>query len=310
MELRHLRYFVAVAEELHFTRAAERLHMGQPPLSQQIRLLEEEVGARLLERTRRWVRLTEAGRLFLADARRILALADQASATARRAERGEVGELRIGFTASTPLTDVFNRVVNTYRKQYPQVTLTMIDLTTMRQLQAITDRVIDLGFLRPPAGETPPDIRIASLRQEPLMLVAPAAHPLLRQREIGVRDLASHPFVTFLPDAGTGIQRQVLQLCREAGFAPEVALQAGEGSTIIGLVAAGCGISILPESFSAIRVKGVRYRRLVDAGAVTELMLACRAGESGALVQGFFEMAQRVGGEEELGGGRGNPKAG
>jgi DNA-binding transcriptional LysR family regulator len=107
--------------------------------------------------------------------------------------------------------------------------------------------------------------------------------------------------VTFLPDAGTGIQRQVLQLCREAGFVPEVALQAGEGSTIIGLVAAGCGISILPESFSAIRVKGVRYRRLVDAAAVTELMLACREAEGGALVEGFFEVARRVAGEGDGG---------
>src|SRR3569833_2895327 len=143
MELRHLRYFVAVAEELHFTRAAERLHIGQPPLSQQIQLLEEEVGARLLDRSRRWVRLTEAGKLFLDDARRILALSAEAAETARLAERGEMGRLRIGFTASTPLTEVFNRAVNAYRRQYPGVTLGFAEMSTLRQIVALRDRSID-----------------------------------------------------------------------------------------------------------------------------------------------------------------------
>lgn len=294
MELRHLRYFVAVAEELHFTRAAERLHIGQPPLSQQIRLLEEEVGAQLLERSRRWVRLTEAGRLFLADAKRILALADQAGATARRAGRGEVGELHIGFTASTPLTDVFNRTVNAYRRQYPLVTLKMTEMPTMRQVEAIRDRSIDLGFMRPPEGDIPAGIGIATLRHEPLVLVAPASHPLLELETVRIADLAGHPFVTFLPAAGTGIQPQVLRLCREAGFAPDIALQAGEGSTIIGLVAAGCGISILPESFTVIRVKGTRYRALADAGAVTQLMLARRSDESSPLADAFFALAGQL----------------
>ena len=119
MELRHLRYFVAVAEELSFTRAAERLHIGQPPLSQQIQALEAEVGAQLLERSKRWVRLTEAGKLFLDDARRVLALSEQAKLTARRAQRGEAGELRIGFTFSTPFTPLFATVINRYRARYP-----------------------------------------------------------------------------------------------------------------------------------------------------------------------------------------------
>ena len=295
MELRHLRYFVAVAEELHFTRAAERLHIGQPPLSLQIRLLEEEVGARLLERSRRWVRLTEAGRLFLDDTRRILALAEEAGSTARRAERGELGTLRIGFTASTPLTDVFNRVVNAYRKQFPLVTLTMTDLPTLRQVEAIRDRTIDLGFIRPPEGAVPHDIDIATLQHEPLVLVAPLHHPLLDTDAVEIRDLAAYPFVTFLPEAGTGIQPQVLRLCREAGFTPDIALQAGEGSAIIGLVAAGCGISILPKSFSAIRVRGVRYRTLTDANAVTQLMLARRKGERSPLADAFFALAGQLG---------------
>jgi DNA-binding transcriptional LysR family regulator len=190
---------------------------------------------------------------------------------------------------------VFNRVVNAYRKQFPLVTLTMTDLPTLRQIEAIRDRTIDLGFIRPPEGAVPDDIVIATLQHEPLVLVAPLHHPLLDTDAVKIRDLAGYPFVTFLPEAGTGIQPQVLRLCREAGFAPDIALQAGEGSTIIGLVAAGCGISILPESFSAIRVKGVRYRTLADTNAVTQLMLARRKGERSPLADAFFTLAGQLG---------------
>ena len=290
-----MRYFVAVAEELHFTRAAERLHIGQPPLSQQIQLLEEEVGARLLDRSRRWVRLTEAGKLFLDDARRILALSAEAAETARLAERGQLGRLRIGFTASTPLTEVFNKTVNAYRKQFPAVTLTFSEMPTLRQVEALRDRSIDLGFIRPPEVELARDVTIGTLRHDPLVLVTPALHPLMRRKTVSIAELADFAFVTFRPDAGTGVQPQVLRLCREAGFEPKIALQAGEGSTIIGLVAAGCGISILPESFTGMRVKGVSYRRLADPGAVTQLMLARRGGEQAPLVDSFFAMALRSG---------------
>jgi len=297
MELRHLRYFVAVAEELHFTRAAERLHIGQPPLSQQIRLLEEEVGAKLLDRSRRWVRLTEAGKLFLDDARRILALSADAAQTARQAERGELGRLRIGFTSSTPLTEVFNKAVNAYRKQFPGVTLSFTEMSTLRQVDALRDRSIDLGFIRPPELELPHDVVIETLRHDPLVLVTPVNHVLARRPAVSIAELADFAFVTFRTDAGTGVQGQVLRLCREAGFEPKIALQAGEGSTIIGLVAAGCGISILPESFTGLRVKGVSYRRLSDRGAVTQLALARRGGESEPLVDHFFRLAIRAGTE-------------
>lgn len=164
---------------------------------------------------------------------------------------------------------MFNRVVNAYRRQFPLVTLTMTEMPT--------------------------------LRHEPLVLVAPAHHPLLDTEAVRIRDLAGYPFVTFLPTAGTGIQPQVLRLCRAAGFVPDIALQAGEGSTIIGLVAAGCGISILPESFTGIRVKGIRYRTLADADAVTQLMLARRLGERSPLADAFFELAGQLSTQEGKG---------
>ncbi len=291
MELRHLRYFVAVAEELHFTRAAERLHIGQPPLSQQIQALEAEVGAQLLERSKRWVRLTEAGRLFLADARRILALSEQAVTTAQRAQRGEVGELRIGFTFSTPFTPLFATVITRYRQRFPAVTLTLHEMATLRQLEALDERTLDLGFVRPPEIALPAGLELSNLRDDPLMLILPIGHPLAALSAVEFKDLAGAPFVMYPRNAGTGIYPQIMRLCKEAGFAPHIAQEAGEASTIIGLVAAGCGIAVLPESFDKIQMEGVCYRRLTDPAAMTALLLARRKDEIGALVDAFVALA-------------------
>ncbi len=290
MELRHLRYFIAVAEELHFTRAAERLHIGQPPLSHAIQVLEADVGARLLERTKRWVRLTEAGKLFLADARKILAMAEQAVETARRAERGETGELRIGFTYSTPLTPLFAEVINRYRQEFPLVTLTLHEMATMRQLDAIGERTLDLGFTRPPEVAVPAGIKLTSLREDPLMLVLPTGHPLAAKAAIEIRELEDESFVMYPPGAGTGIYPQILRLCRAAGFVPRIGQTAGEASTIIGLVAAGSGVTLLPASFDRIRMDGVCYRPITDRDATTMLLLAQRDGEHAPLIDAFVAL--------------------
>lgn len=294
MELRHLRYFVAVAEELHFTRAAERLHIGQPPLSQQIQALEAELGAQLLERSKRWVRLTEAGRLFLDDARRILALAEQAAVTARRAQRGEAGELRIGFTFSTPFTPLFSTLINQYRQQFPLVTLTLHEMATLRQIDTIDQRSMDLGFVRPPEAAIPDTIGLSVLRQDPLSLVVPIGHPLAASDTVSIKDLEGLPFVMYPKNAGTGIYPQIFRLCRAQGFVPHIAQEAGEASTIIGLVAAGCGVSVLPASFDRIRMDGVCYRPISDDGASTSLLLAQRKGATSPLVAAFVALANQV----------------
>jgi DNA-binding transcriptional LysR family regulator len=290
MELRHLRYFIAVAEELHFTRAAERLHIGQPPLSHAIQVLEADIGARLLERSKRWVRLTEAGKLFLADARRILALAEQAGETARRAERGEAGELRIGFTYSTPLTPLFVEVINRYRQEFPLVTLTLHEMATLRQLDAISQRTLDLGFIRPPEVTVPAGIKLTTLREDPLMVVLPTWHPLAAKKALAIKELEEVPFVMYPPGGGTGIYPQIFRLCRAAGFMPRVGQTAGEASTIIGLVAAGSGITLLPSPFDRIRMEGVCYRPILDREATTMLLLAQRAGEQSPLIDAFVTL--------------------
>lgn len=292
MELRQLRYFVAVAEELHFTRAAERLHIGQPPLSHAIQTLEADLGAQLFERTRRWVRLTEAGRLFLIDARRILDLSEQAAQTAQRAQRGEAGELRIGFTFSTPLTPLFKTVINRYRHTYPQVTLTLHEMATLRQAEALAQRTLDLGFVRPLEGPAPDGLLLTPLREDALMAVLPETSPLAKKRSVAMRELASASFVMYPQDAGTGIYPQILRLCRAAGYAPRIGQHAGEASTIIGLVAAGCGVSILPGSFERIRMDGVVYRPISDDGASTTLLLAQRRAEHSPLIDAFTAMAR------------------
>lgn len=292
MELRHLRYFVAVAEELSFTRAAERLHIGQPPLSQQIQALEADIGARLFDRTKRRVSLTEAGRLFLTDARRMLALSEQARETARRAHVGEAGQLRVGFTFSTPFTSLFPKIVQRYRQQYPGVLLTFQEMTTMHQLAKIEARELDIGFVRPASMALPDAVALTMLITEPVRLVLPADSALARQERIVVADLADQAFVVFPKDAGTGIYHQIIDLCRKAGFAPRIAMEAGEPSTMIGLVAAGCGISVLPASFEGIHMEGVVYRPLADPEATTSLLLARQANGGGPLVQAFADLAR------------------
>ena len=291
MELRHLRYFVAVAEELSFTRAAERLHIGQPPLSHQIQMLEAEVGAQLLERSKRWVRLTEAGKLFLDDARRVLALSEQAVRTARRAERGEVGELRVGFTFSTPLTPLFATVINRYRRRYPGVTLSLYERNTLAQIDALADRELDLGLVRPPESTLPEGVVTTELRRDPLVMVLPEDHPLASRPTLSIKDLEGQPLVMYPKTAGTGIHPQIFRLCRAAGFEPTIAMEAGEASTMAGLVAAGFGIAVLPSSFDIIRLSGVLYRSLADQDATTALLLAQRKDDISPLVAAFRAIA-------------------
>lgn len=296
MELRHLKYFIAVAEELHFTRAAERLHIGQPPLSHAIQMLEADVGAQLFERSKRWVRLTEAGKLFLQDARHILALSEQASENARRAQRGETGELRIGFTFSTPFTPLFAAVINSYRQQYPDVTLTLREMATNKQLESLSQHNLDVGFIRPPEGGelargVSSPLRFRKLRKDPLVAVLPSTHVLAKKKKVPMKDLAQEPFIMYPPSAGTGIYPHILRLCHAAGFAPKIAQEANDASTIIGLVAAGCGVSILPGSFYTIHFDGICYRPIADAGATTSLLLAQRKGEVSPLVDAFVGLA-------------------
>ncbi|HCF4551860.1 TPA: LysR family transcriptional regulator [Pseudomonas aeruginosa] len=293
MELRHLRYFIAVAEELHFGRTAERLGISQPPLSQQIQALEEEIGARLFERTNRRVELTDAGRLFLDESRQVLAQVDKAVLLARRAHLGELGELKIGFTSSAPFTSTIPSSIHAFRKAYPDVHLDLQEMSSRQVLKALLEESLQVGVIRPLA--LPDAVHWVELFREPLVAVLRADHPLAAGSEDGlaIAALAEEPFVFFPRSYGTGLYDQVIALTRQAGFSPRIAQEASEAMTIIGLVSAGLGVSILPASFRRTRVDGVVYRTLSDPEATTAVWLVRRQNEGSPLALSFIDLVTR-----------------
>ena len=291
MELRHLRYFVTVAEELHFGRAAERLGIQQPPLSQQIQALERELGTRLFERGSRKVALTDVGALFLVEARATLAQAERAIAVVRRANEGEIGEIRLGFTASLPFTAVMPQVIYAFRQRFPGVHLKLVGMMTRGQLAALTAHEIDLAFIRSPFAPIPPEVTALTVMSDRLMLVSRAEHPLAALPAVPVSALAREPFVMFEHDVGTGIRDQIVALCADHGFGPIVVQEAREAPTLIGLVAAGLGVTILPDSLRRIQIEGVVFRPLASAQAASTILLAHRRDETAGAVRAFVKLA-------------------
>ena len=293
MELRHLRYFIAVAEELHFGRAAQALGISQPPLSQQIQALEQELGARLFERTNRRVALSEAGRLFLEEARQVLAQVDKAADVARRAQLGELGEMKIGFTSSAPFNSSIPKAIYSFRQHFPAVHLNLKEMSSRDVADALLDESIEVGLMRP--LPLPDSLVATELLREPLVAVLNAAHPLAQGNVSGIHmaDLAHEPFVFFPRSYGSGLHAQLLSLARQAGFTPHFAQEAAEVMTIIGLVSAGLGVSVLPASFQRMRIDGVVYRTLLDPDAMTAVWLVQRREQASAMAGAFVELLTR-----------------
>jgi DNA-binding transcriptional LysR family regulator len=275
MELRHLRYFIAVAEELHFGRAARRLRMAQPPLSQQIRALERELGVALFERSSRRVALTTAGRLFLVEARRTLTQAGHAMLVARRAELGEIGELRVGFSTSAPFTAVVSQALFSFRQRYPGIRLLLNEMTRSAQVEALAAEELDVAFIRGFALPVlPQDIRGLMLIEEPLLLAVHAGHPLASSdRPVRIADLAGESFVIFGRERGGGFNEHVALLCRRAGFEPNVTQEASGLATLLGLVAAGFGITLISASLGALHTDNIVYRTLAEPDAFSRMWL-------------------------------------
>jgi DNA-binding transcriptional LysR family regulator len=271
IELRHLRYFLAVAEELHFGRAAQRLNISQPPLSQQIMQLEQEIAAKLFIRTNRSVQLTPAGQQFLSDARAILQQVEQAVGRAARLERGEEGELRIGFTSSAPFTGLVSDALYQFRQRWPQVHIQMQEINTRQQLVPLHEGQLDLGVMRNTL--LPPDLRHQLLLREPLRAVVHWAHPLADAESISISELANEPFVFFDPQGGTALHGEILSLLHRYHIKPYIMQEVGEAMTILGLVATGLGVSILPASFARARLADVVWLPLREEDALSEVWL-------------------------------------
>lgn len=259
MELRHLRYFVAVAEARHFTRAAAALGIGQPPLSQQVQALERELGTPLFTRLPRGVALTDAGAAFLEDARRILREADQAVERARRVARGELGRVRMGMINSAPFHPLIPKLIREFRHQYPQVALSLEERTTPGLAAAVRNDLVDVAFVRPLLGDEQ-GLCVEPLLDEDLVVALPSGHPLTRRTRVPLLALSIEPFVLFPRAVGAGLHDEIIGACRNAGFSPRVVQETSQVTSIVNLVAAGLGVSIVPASMQQVHSDGVSYR--------------------------------------------------
>jgi DNA-binding transcriptional LysR family regulator len=289
MELRHLKYFVAVAEELHYGRAAERLHIAQPPLSQQIMNLEEELGVKLFDRTRRAIQLTDAGVYFLKEAQHILAHVDQAAETARRIYRGQAGRLVVGFVGSVVHT-FLPEGLRAFRERFPDVELILQELNTEEQIKSLHAKRIDIGFLYPAAH----DCTLVSqpLTQAPLIVVLPEKHALAGRKSVDIGELAQEPFIANTRSSEPVVRDAFISICHAAGFSPRIAQEAGQVQTVLGLVASGLGACLLPDYIKNIRRPGVRYIPLSGPSPKVKLAVVWRSDNSSSLVKSFVQVVE------------------
>lgn len=295
MELRHLRYFIAVAEEAHITRAAERLGIQQPPLSQQIRALERELEVQLFRRKPRGVELTDAGQAFLERARAILDQVDRAFATTRRTARGEQGRVVVGFTSSAPFHPFVPRVIRAFREMSPLVSLVLEESGSSDLVQGLHNDEIDAAFIRSPLADVV-GLVVRPLLEEDMVVALPAAHPLAAggTAPLPLTTLANETFILYKRPGGPGLYDTIITACRGAGFSPSVGQEAPRIISTLNLVAAGLGVSIVPASLQRLQMDGVIYRPIADNEQLkAPLILACRPGENSAAVQRFIELVQR-----------------
>lgn len=276
MELRHLRYFLAVAEELHFTRAAARLHIGQPPLSQQIQALENELGVRLFVRTKRSVRLTEAGQHLLIKAREILNSSQDVVAELQQIASGGRGELRIGFTSSGLLAEELRHTLHTFHDQCPQVTLRLHEMYTQRQFEALEHGELDIGFVRLNGPMQFPGLDCRAIRRDRLSLIVPEHHPFAGRSSVRLADCRNEAFISFPLREGASLTEHLARLCAQAGFVPNIVQEAREALTQIGLVASGIGVTVLAEPLARLTLAGVRFIPIEDEAAYMEMSAVWR----------------------------------
>ncbi len=290
MELRHLTYFVAVAEELHFGRAAERLLVAQPSLSRQIRQLEDEIGVVLLERTSRRVELTAAGRSFLDHAVATLAQLEEGRIAARRTASGLAGQVRLGFVASVAVA-VLPDLVAAHRRLRPEVTLDLREMTTEAQVPALVEGRIDVGLARD--LEPVPGLCLQPVLREGLLVALPAGHALRARRRLRFAELRDQPFVTLPRDQVPRAWDRLWTLGRRAGFSPRTAQVALQYTTMLALVAADIGVAVVPESVRSLRSSGVRYVPIDDPDAESVILAVSREDECNPAVPGLLHLLDR-----------------
>jgi DNA-binding transcriptional LysR family regulator len=294
MDLRQLRQFVAVAEERSFRRAAERLHVSQPPLSVAVQRLEADIGVTLLDRTRHHVRLTIAGEAFLREARRTLAHARLSVEIAQRAAAGKLGTLRLSFVPSAAL-GVVPRLLQAFREDYPDVKLVLSGDTTSQQMAALLGGTTDVGIVVPPLHDAE-DLRVESLCEQELMLAVPRTHPVSNRRRVQLRDLGGEAFVGFPFKEGPGFESVVVAACQDSGFIPNFVQVASQMQTILALVAGGIGIALVPQAMQSVLMENVAYLQVRRRNAPVKysLGLAFRPSNTNPTLGAFVSMAYRL----------------
>jgi DNA-binding transcriptional LysR family regulator len=297
IELRHLRYFIAVAEEGHITRAAERLGMQQPPLSQQIKAIEGELEVQLFRRKARGVELTDAGRALLDNARVMLEHLDHAIETTRRAARGEQGRICVGVTPTNPFHPFVPRVIRAFREAFPMVSLTLEESLTNDLVERLRDEKVDVAFLRTLVPD-PKEFAISPLLEEPMVIALPRGHALAqRSADTGVplRALAGETFLVYGRPAWMGQYESIVAECRALGFTPRVGQEAPRVTSALGLVAAGLGISLVPASLQRLNMDGVTYRRLSGKTRPKAILsLVTRRADISPVIGRFVNLAKRA----------------
>jgi DNA-binding transcriptional LysR family regulator len=292
MELRYLVSFVAVAEELHFGRAAKRLQMAQPPLSQQIRQLEKELGVQLFERNTRSVRLTSAGEAFVAPVKRVLDDLDLATRAVQAAGRGEYGRVTVGFAGASS-HESLPLLTRAVRAAHPGLELVMKGQTYANvALARVADGSLDLGFVRLPVNL--PGVEARVIDEEEMICALPSDHPLARRPRIAIEDLAEEPFVSFPANAGSSVREATVRACVAAGFSPRVVQEAPDSYTILALVAAGVGVTLTLTSCQHIQQTGLVYRPLAGQGIRLQAALAWRAANPSAALRTVLAIAEEA----------------
>ena len=289
MELRQLRYFVALAEELHFGRAAERLGIAQPPLSRQIQRLEGELGFELFDRSRRRTELRPAGVVLLERARDVLERLDEAVREARRTSSGKRGRVVVGYPSSLAYTGLVG-LLRAFRSEFPDVELSVRELPLAEQMEGLKNGELDVGFVRGPVDDR--ELAYECMRREPLMLALPVDHPLAARPNLTLESVAEEPFVFFPRARAPAFFDLLIALCHKAGFAPQIRHEAPQAD-VLSMVAAGFGITILPASVRESRRADVEFRPFSGA-PLTELLLAWRAGDGSPARQAFIDVVRRV----------------
>lgn len=289
VDLRQLRQFVAVAEELHFHRAAARLHMSQPPLTAAIRKLEDEIGSELIQRGNRTLGLTAAGHVLLAQARLTLQQAEHAVAATRDAAAGRSGTVRLGYVGSA-LYGRLPQVIRAFRGSHPQVRLELIEATSAQQVAMLRAQRLDVGVLIPPVHDAG-DMQLRGFDRDQLAIALPRAHPLAQATNIALSALADQPFVLWPANQGQGFHAQVLRVCAAAGFVPRVVQEAHGMHAVLSLVAVEAGIAIVPASMAGFRGEEVGYQPIADAQAGFDLQLCTRQGALAPALQRFINTA-------------------